>query len=106
MQVQSEPDLSLFSYFQARFFKMFSQGIFEVVTSFVASTYPINSFFSSEVRFYKIHHAFDEAFFLLATIIMITENVSDFCFHGKHCWGNIILLESCSLSIQTIPEKV
>ena len=47
MQVQSEPDLSLFSYFQARFFKMFSQGIFEVVTSFVASTYQLIFFIGS-----------------------------------------------------------
>ena len=59
-------------YFQGCFFQRY---IFEVATFFSPSTYPINLFFSLEVRIYKIH-IFDKAFILQGTVAKITEKFS------------------------------
>ena len=54
---------------------------------FSHSTYTINSIFSAVVRIYNIR-TFDDTFFLLAIVAMITEKLS-FCFsHSNYCQEN------------------
>ena len=63
----------MLSIFCAGFSKM---HIFEVLRNcFSPITYPINSFFPVEVPICKIH-VFDETFFPLVLVAMITEKVS------------------------------
>ena len=58
--------------------------------------------FSVAGRIYKVHDI-DEALFFLA-LVMITENVPFSSFHSNN--ENNSFIKSCSLSIQTIPEKM
>ena len=61
--------------------------IFEVVTFFLTKCLSNLINFSVVVRIYKILD-FDEAFFFLATVAMITENVSFSSLHCNHCRRN------------------
>ena len=51
---------------------------------FLLRTYPGNSFLSVIARIFMIH-LLEEAFFLLGTVVIMTENVSFSCFHDNHC---------------------
>lgn len=46
--------------------------------------------FSVVVGINKIH-IFDQVFFLLAIVLMITAKMCFCCFHGSHCYGNKFL---------------
>ena len=52
------------------------------------TTYPMNSIFSVVLCIYKIH-VFDEAFFLLAIVTIITKKMSFSYFHGNLRQGKI-----------------
>ena len=70
---------------QILFFRFFSECLFLRFRHFISpNTYPINSIFSVVTCIYKIH-VFDEAFFLLAIVVMITEKMSFFYFHRNIC---------------------
>ena len=61
------------------------------VAFFLSSTYPVNAFFFSVVFRIYINHAFEEAFFLIETVAIMTENVLFSCFQSNHCQGNKFL---------------
>ena len=66
-------------------FGLFSKYTFLMLQHFILPTaYPVNSIFSVVVCIYTIH-GFDEVFFLLAIIAMITEKISFSYFHGILC---------------------
>ena len=52
------------------------------------TTYPMNSIFSELLCIYKIH-VFDETFFLLAIVTIITKKMSFSYFHGNLRQGKI-----------------
>ena len=90
----------IFFNFGSRFLKMY---IFEIATFFLAKHLSNQPFFSLKVIIYKIY-VFDEAFFLLATAALITVF---FLFPCQPLLGKqTISSQSCSLSIQTISEKM
>ena len=85
-------------------FGFFSKCKFLKLRHFISpTTYPVNSIFSGVVFIFKIH-VFDEAFFLLAIVAMITENVF-FLFLCQPLSGKNPFIKLCSLSIQTILEE-
>ena len=53
---------------------------------FLPCTYRVNSIFSMVVRINNIHFI-DEALFVFATVAMMTEKVSFFCFYDNHYQG-------------------
>ena len=62
------------------------------VAFFLSSTCPVNAFFFFSVVFrISINHAFEEAFFLIETVAIMTENVLFSCFQSNHCQGNKFL---------------
>ena len=63
-------------------FGLFSKYTFLMLQHFILPTaYQINSIFSVVVCIYTIH-VFDEIFFLLGIVAMITEKMSFSYFHG------------------------
>ena len=70
--------------FRVLFLKIF---IFKIVAFFLTQCLSIQHSFSVAVVTYEIHD-FDEAFFFLAAVAMITENVTFISFHCKHCKEN------------------
>ena len=86
-------------------FGFFSKCTFLRLQHFICpSTYPINSIFSVVVCIYKIR-VFDEVFFLLAIVAMITEKMYFSYLHGNLLLGKNLFIKSCSLSIHTILEN-
>ena len=89
----------MFFIFRTLFFKMY---VFEVVRLFLlAKCLSKLHNFSVVARICKVP-VFDEAFFLLATVPMITGKVRFFQFSWQILLGKILLSsQSCCLSIQT-----
>ena len=87
-------------------FEFFSKCTFLRLRHFIScSTYPFNSFFSEVVWIYK-NHVFDEAFFLLAIVAMITEKMYFSYFHGNICKRKIPLLNHTAYQSSLSLEKM
>ena len=91
-------------------FGFFSKCTFQVATFSLAKylsnqlSLLIQSKLSVVVCTHKIH-VFDEAFFLLAIVAMITEKNIVFLFSWQPLLGKNLFIKPCSLSIQNMIEK-
>ena len=68
------------------------------------SAYPINFFFAV-MHMYKIH-VFDEAFFFLAKVAMITDRVDFSSFHIKYCKGINFFQGNHAAHQSKVPEEI
>ena len=68
------------------------------------SAYPINFFFAV-MHMYKIH-VFDEAFFFLAEVAMITDSVDFSSFQSKYCKGINFFQGNHAAHQSKVPEEI
>ena len=81
--------------------------VFGVATFFLAYCLSNLHNFSGVVRIYYIH-VFNEAFFVLSTIVLINDKVYFSCFHGNHGQGNKLIHRNLAVYLSKLlyPRKV